>query len=472
MEYKKSRWEKEWDNIKNNKDILVQKMNSVRREMAGLKDGKEYGAKKAELDDMKKTLEKYERAEKNSSKIENVLKFKKDLVENTYDLLDKKNRLTESIKIKKSLEDAITKLDENRQKNFDMFKIVEQKLKDTNLGEEARARLEAEKQTYLRNIQVNDEKYSEIANANEENSKLLSKYDEKQLNDSILKNEKLISKCDLIGANLVKGKSMEEISVALENFKFKPNNDFAKKIQAMRDMYNKETEQKNADKPEQEQPADKPNQEQPVDKPAQEQVITDLTENKPSFIRRIGEFLKGIHPIKWLKEKFSNVKEWMDNIVQADYEEEYAETGSLGEESETKEPETKESETKEPETKESETKESETKEPETKEPETKESETKKPETRNPETKEDFEYAMKYLDGKDDDKVLTEIAEKGVSGFRESIKVDLKEKYKRMKDAAAIDYAIRYKGQYMHQDGINEPSDEKNEKSDGRNDDGR
>ncbi len=440
MEYKKSRWENEYDNYKANKDELKTKMAAIRREQAQLKEGPDYAAKKAELQELKKTATIYAKIEKNSSKIENILSFKKELVGKTADLLTQKNEIEKLDTSKTKLESAIKKLDDDRQKSVDRIKKIEEELKNPQLKEEDKQKLQREKQEKLKNIQENDVKFQEVANTRDAVVSKIEQYDKDKINKEILKNEQLLGKCDLIGANLVKGRSMEEISTSLQNFKFTPNKDFAKKIQAMRDMYGKDKEQPM--KENKEESKDKGNAadknkdseadlteeiEQGVQRAIEQEDRKDAEgkeENKPAKVSEFDQRHPRLAKVKnFIKNAWTTIK---DKI-------------------------TKESKELEPEIKESETTKAEKQEQETKEPKIKNS--------------DFEYAMKHLDGQDQDEVLKTIAEKGTAGFRESIKVEKQQKYKEMKDAAAIDYAMRYgrtkegkATRHLEQDGINQDDD--------------
>ncbi|MGN1301285.1 MAG: hypothetical protein ACI4U9_02000, partial [Clostridia bacterium] len=191
MEYKKSRWEIEYDNYKANKDELKTKIVAIRREQASLKEGPEYAAKKAELEELKKTATKYARIEKNSSKIENILSFKKDLVSKTSDLLAKKDEIDATEKTIEKYEQAITKLDDERKKAVEEVKKIEEKLKDPKLKDEDKEKLQEQKQTKLNGIQENDLKFSQVANKRDEIKGKLSTYDKKKIEDDLLKNEQL-----------------------------------------------------------------------------------------------------------------------------------------------------------------------------------------------------------------------------------------------------------------------------------------
>ena len=88
MEYKKPRWEKEYENfLGKNSEELTSKIANINKELSLLKEGKEYAAKKNELAEAKKELAKFKKIDQNRGKIENILSFKKELVEKTAEFI-------------------------------------------------------------------------------------------------------------------------------------------------------------------------------------------------------------------------------------------------------------------------------------------------------------------------------------------------------------------------------------------------
>lgn len=362
------------------------------------------------------------------------MSFKKELVGKTANLLTQKNEIEKLDASKTKLESAIKKLDDDRQKSVDRIKKIEEELKNPQLKEEDKQKLQSEKQEKLKNIQENDVKFQEVANTRDAVVSKIEQYDKDKINKEILKNEQLLGKCDLIGANLVKGKSMEAISTSLQNFKFTPNKDFAKKIQAMRDMYGKDKEQTGEENKEESKDkgnaADKNKDseadlteeiEQGVQRAIEQEDRKDTEgkeENKPAKVSEFDQKHPRLAKVKnWFKNKWTTIK---DKITK-----ESKEAGSEMQETETTKAEKQEQETKEPEIKNS----------------------------------DFEYAMKHLDGKDQDEVLKTIAEKGTVGFRDSIRLDKKQQLENMRKAKAKEYADRFGGRYKQQDGAEEEKDE-------------
>lgn len=390
MEYKKSRWEMEYDKYNKDKDELKSKMAAIKRELAELKEGAEYAAKKKELKEMEKTQVKYDRIEKNKDKIENVLKFKKDLVGRTVELVEKKTEIEKYEKVLKTFEQKIEKLDNENQRLLNRVRQIDNELKNPNLKEADRVKLQEERKEKVNAAKENNTKYSEVANKKDAVGKKLETFDKDKISEELLKNEKLLGKCDLIGANLLKGKNMEEISAKLENFEFKPNKDFAKKIQEMREMYAKEKE---AEKEE----------------PEVEQPEPEVGQSESGYPTKVNKFSQ------WFSKLKENIKEkgFVKGVIDSFRKEE-----------------------------------PETEQPETEEPDIEESETEQ----QSKTNDDFEYAMKHLSGKNQDKVLEEIAKNGTSGFRESMKVSQKERLENIRRQSARQYAEKYGGRYKTQDG--------------------
>lgn len=457
MEYKKSRWENEYDKYNENKDVLKSKMAEIRREQATLKEGPEYAAKKKELDELKKTQVKYDKIEKNQAKIEHILNLKKDLVNKTSELLDEKAEFDKINETIEKCEKVFEKLDKERDALLKDVQKIDVQLKDPNLKDEDRKKLEDERKSKIASVSDNNTKYSEVANKKDDLSKKVELFDKDKINEELLKNEKLISKCDLIGANLVKGKGMEEISAKLENFEFKPNKDFAKKIQEMRDTYNKEKSQDNKE-PEEKQEEDKNKEKETESKEGQEKTddneveekgqeeeekpvpVSEFEQNHPRLAQALN-FLKnkiGTPVADFFKNTYATVANKVSNII-------HKETGEKEEEKDT---ETIHDDNEKP------------VEEKTTEPEKSPEPVVEPIIDVDETDKDFEYAMKHLSGKDQDKVLEEIAEKGTSGFRESVKVSNQERLAKMKKQSANAYAEKYGGKYATQDGANLENDDK------------
>lgn len=423
VKYKQARWEKAYEDFKKtNKDDMVLKMAAIQKEQAQLKDGSEYAKKKKELEDVKKALKEYENIEKNVAKIENILAFKKQLVNNTIGLVERMDQYENDNEEVKRMATEIANLDAARKKAVDRVNAIETELKKPNLKDEDKARLNAEKQEKLGEIQDNDLKYSNMVPLKESKEAELQGFDYSKAQNELLKNEQLLAKCDLIGANLVKGKGKEDIGAALSKFKFTPNKDFAKKIKAMKEMQKGEEEPHRAETTaeaferairEKMEHSDRKTSTVTGDEPK----VTGETLPIENDSKKISKFRK------FLKKVFDNIK------------------NKLSRNNRTKNPEL-EVKPVEPGEK-------------TVEPGKKPVE---PEVVT-DDKSAFEYTMKHLDGRNDDEVLKKVADLSMRGFKDSVRVDLTERRKQMKQKAADELAKKYGGKYTEQDGAKKPEDE-------------
>ena len=270
MEYKKSRWELKYETFKNGsvdndlKTLNDQKVKLANDMIQAYKDGKIDDIKKMQ-EEMKKitdNLDKKEVSKKamtsNRAKIENTLQLKKDLIQDSAELLKKLEEIKDYEKAKKTIEDndkEVAKLEAEIEGIDVQIKQLNAKINDPNVKPEDRKKFEQDKEKLKDQRQqksadigkYNNQEYSDALKNKEKLEAEVAKYDVKSINTALAQNEKLIAKCDLIGSNLVNGKSMEEINLSLKKFTFTPDKDFAKKVEAMRDVYQKEESAKTED---------------------------------------------------------------------------------------------------------------------------------------------------------------------------------------------------------------------------------
>ncbi len=191
----------------------------------------------------------------NEPKIQNILQLKEDLVKESSNLLEKQNKAKEYAGAKKQVEASDKKLAtiETEIEAIDtQIKALNQTIQNPNTSEADRkkaeqdkAKLNAQRQQKNNEIgKLNSEEYTKSRTRMQELENEVGTYDLKAIKNALAKNEKLIAKCDLIGTNLVNGKSMEEITANLKNFKFKPDKNFSQKISTMRDLYKTEEKEK------------------------------------------------------------------------------------------------------------------------------------------------------------------------------------------------------------------------------------
>lgn len=263
MEYNKSKWELKYDTFK--KSNYEQEIDSIKRKIKeeaqkfneAIQNGKNNDAQKAQDEinklqvDIKKKETSNSAIKANEAKIENILQLKKDLVKESGELARKQAKIKNYKTLEKYIADKDVEL-KNHEKEIEQIdndiKALNKKINDPQVDPKDKKTFEEEKRS-LNNkrkektvliSQSNDDKYSDACKAKAILEREIATYDEKSIEKILAKNEKLIAKCDLIGKNLMNGKSMEDINVSLKQFKFTPNKDFAKKVSAMRDIYLKE----------------------------------------------------------------------------------------------------------------------------------------------------------------------------------------------------------------------------------------
>lgn len=263
----KSRWELKYEKIKNGSiDSEIEKLAGAKKELTdkiveAYKNGKsdEVNALQGQIQridqETKKCNDSKNAVKTNEPKIQNILQLKEDLVKESSNLLEKQNKAKEYAGAKKQVEASDKKLAtiETEIEAIDtQIKALNQTIQNPNTSEADRkkaeqdkAKLNAQRQQKNNEIgKLNSEEYTKSRTRMQELENEVGTYDLKAIKNALAKNEKLIAKCDLIGANLVNGKSMEEITANLKNFKFKPDKNFSQKISTMRDLYKTEEKEK------------------------------------------------------------------------------------------------------------------------------------------------------------------------------------------------------------------------------------
>lgn len=270
MEYNKSKWEMKYEEFKNGSvDKEIEIIKATIKEQAqkfnqAIQDGKNSESQKAQdeinkLQGELKTKEDIKSAfTTNQSKIEHVLQLKKDLIKESAEVLSKKSAIQEYRKAKKIVE----KNDKESKKIQLEIEALDAQIKQLNIKindkntlpadrarfEQDKAKLNAQRQQKSNKVsQLNSDEYINSRKTVDRLETEVGSYKVKDIDKTLAENEKLIAKCDLIGKSLVNGKSMNDITVSLKNFKFTPNKDFAKKVSAMRDVYEKEGKAKAED---------------------------------------------------------------------------------------------------------------------------------------------------------------------------------------------------------------------------------
>jgi len=439
----KERWEITYESFKDGKyleeiDNLNKQIEELKVEINGRtvtkEQYKEIVQKSGGLNNQLKEKEQQQaNIEKNKDKIENVIQFKEQLIDETLVIaenLEKLENVQSTEEQKANLDKTMNELDQKIEKATSELENINNELNNPDLTPEERAKKETEKQSKLNEISENHSKYSKAfmdKKAIDEKptiSKAKIEEDKGKLKAELLKNEQLIGKCNLIGANLVKGKSIDDIQPQLSSFKFEPNKKFAEKLKAIREMRNAEKgkdveiETKNVE------PGEKEDTEL-----SKEKEVHSSEENETALkeVTRFDKFMQN-HP------KIANAFNKLKNLFKKD----------KGEKTDV-EPEGK-----------SDLKEEikEIKEETTKE----ESITEKDITSKNENS--IEWAKRKMEKYGDDAVLTQIADKGINGFKESLKVAAKEKLAQNREEALKKEAERdEKHKNGKDDDGKEPGDE-------------
>ena len=208
-------WEKSFEDYTSGKMAATKE--GLEQEVKTEKNPREILSKKEQIAKLTKTMADIE---KNKVKINNILEFKKNLVNETA-MLYKKLKMIEDFQNKKQRK--------IRRISKKIYKLEKAMAKGSN--KEKSLRLEEKRQSLI----AQKEKMM-----NEADTELVEKNEYKEIKDTlgskasikkqILKNEQLLSKCDIIGRGLVEGKSMDDIGVSLKTYKFKHNERFSEMI--------------------------------------------------------------------------------------------------------------------------------------------------------------------------------------------------------------------------------------------------
>lgn len=164
-----------------------------------------------------KELKSMERIEANIPKVSNILVFKQKLISD-------KNKLKDELKRREDLESATKETEEleaELEKILNEKTEIEKQLKNPELKEDERLKLEEKNKEIIAKRTENNEKFKanqdkfKNTNVDEELSKMFKEDIENQMYETSSK----ISKCNMIVNNLMKGYSWNSIEVALDNWK-------------------------------------------------------------------------------------------------------------------------------------------------------------------------------------------------------------------------------------------------------------
>ncbi len=268
----KRKWEKEFEkyktiNIDEEIKKLEEKRSGAKENLDKATDEKSYKDARRELrEETKPTEEKIEKLKKikeNLPKVEKVIKTKEGLTKKLEKLVEEKrkfDRTKELGKQEKELEQEAAKLDQEMEKLTDRRNQIYDAMKTASpeekakLEEELKQNEEASKQNKAK-YDSNREKFSN--NQNELQSALQSPLAKRDFDKEIETTKTMISKCNFMGNKLMQGKSMDDITVDLKNWKDRKLADKSGKVEEKRGAMTKEGAKPEEKKPEEKKPEEK-----------------------------------------------------------------------------------------------------------------------------------------------------------------------------------------------------------------------
>lgn len=205
-------WEEKYEEYKIG--LLDDKIEKLREKVESKK------ATKDEYKELKKCEREKESIKARPHQLENISEYKNKL-EVFLDSVDAELERRENLKnINKEIKQLNDKMEEIQEECME----IEKQLKDSNLKGEDRKELEDEKQKLLSDKKENNikfiEKQEELKGFLNTKSELSNKSN-RELYDLALNVSSRISKCNIIGSNLISGKSWDNIEYRLDNLKEK-----------------------------------------------------------------------------------------------------------------------------------------------------------------------------------------------------------------------------------------------------------
>lgn len=412
----KPRWEKRYEELVAEEPVAekIEKIkeeieNVKRNEVGTFKTKEEYQEAlreaKFKLPEQEAQLQAYENYEKNKEKIKNIYEYRKIL----------ENKLAKLPKSKKrEIEDKNKELSENNTKTQEISNKVDELLAKINSGKLTsveRAATEVELQNTLQAEKLLKEKSSDLDN---EIKKLNIEENSSNLDEVVAEREKYerkIAKCNLIAANLLKGKDLEDIQIKIE-----PSNKVFKQQKNTKEQAQEPEKQENATEKQEKAP-----KEGELSDP---EIIDDEQENaKTNYPAKLEDFATR-HPrlakiAEFFKNGYNNIKDRITKIFAKKDENIVAQDANTKAD---KEPEQEADKQQEPEIDEK-------------------------------YMEEVKQAIKEVrDNKNEDELLKHIANDGhEKTFRDHLKVN--------KLIATNEYAEKYGGRYENQDGATHKKDD-------------
>ena len=200
------KWEEEYKQIKNGKlDVKMQELKQkVEQKKATKEEYNEY--------------QKYQKVKENLGKVENILEFRKSL-EKKKEQIDKELQNREDLA---KIPEQIEKLEKEFEKLEKDKEELQDKLKDPKLEAIDRSYLENKLKMVSAQIDANHKSYSDAHDElrkNVQKNNRLSKISKTELDKQKRELSKKISKCNMVAANLLKGRSWDSIEVKLDDWK-------------------------------------------------------------------------------------------------------------------------------------------------------------------------------------------------------------------------------------------------------------
>lgn len=198
-----SKWEDKYEEYKNGGiDTVISKLTS--KGISTKEDKKEY----KRLSKIKDSM----------PQVENIMEYRNKLKEEL-------KLLKSELETRKSLEQAADKkkkLEEKISKYQSRYEEIEKELKNKDLTDSERAKLESEKteiSTEMPKAQDERDKEEQTLFKGLEEKREWSRTPKEEINNKILETQTKISKCNLVARNLLQGLSWEQIDIKLDNWK-------------------------------------------------------------------------------------------------------------------------------------------------------------------------------------------------------------------------------------------------------------
>ena len=200
---------------------------------------------KKRKDELGKKLKFYEGFKNNKDQILNIREYQLSL-QVKLDKLEKEKGIVEKIaKNSENLNDDLEKIDKELEGIMQEREKIAQKLKNNDLSKEDREKLLKEDRKLVKDIDMNSQKYQVIQNFNGDNTN--SEYRNiEEISKEILNTQIKISKCNMIWSSLLKGKDWNQIEVILNTGDFTAKKGTIDRIKNLKEASEIKTDKKNS----------------------------------------------------------------------------------------------------------------------------------------------------------------------------------------------------------------------------------